>query len=110
MRFQFSRATFVSAAASLIGIALVVNAAFLLLGGELGHALMRAGLGLYCCIWAFVPYNDFLRVARMPVRIVDSAERNSYAKLFPTRLLPAMGLSIALMVGGFVYIAVGVFR
>lgn len=110
MRFQPNRATLVSAAASIVGIALVVNAVFLVLGGQLGHALMRAGLGLYCCIWAFVPYGDFFRVARMPVRLDDSAERNAYAKLFPPRLLPAMWLSMALMFGGFVYNVVGVFR
>lgn len=71
--------------------------------------MIRAGLGLYCCIWAFIPYDDFFRAARMPVRLQDSTERNAYAKLFPAGLQPAMWLSIALMVGGFIDVLVGVF-
>lgn len=109
MRFQLSRATSVSVASSIIGIALVVNAVFLLLGGEPGNALMRAGLGLYCCIWAFVPYNDFFRVAGMPVRLGPSVERKAYATLFPARLLLPMLLSMVLIISGLVCNVVVVF-
>ena len=92
------------------GIALVVNAVFLLLGGQSGNALMRAGLGLYCCIWAFVPYDEFFRVARMRVRLDNSAERKAIAILFPARLLLPMLLSIVLIISGFVCNVIGAFR
>ena len=110
MRFQLSRVKAVSAAASLIGIALVVNAVLMLQEGELGKALMRAGLGLYCCIWAFVPYHEFFRVAGMPLRLGNSTERKAYITLFPSRLLLPMVLALVLMTSGFVCEVVGAFR
>ena len=110
MRFQPSRVKVVSAAASLIGIALVANAVLILLDGQLGKALGRSGLGLYCCIWAFVPYNEFFRVAGMPVHLGDNAERKAYITLFPPRLLLSMALSIVLMISGFVCDVVDAFR
>jgi hypothetical protein len=47
-----------------------------------GFAFMRAGLGLYSCIWAFVPYDEFFRVAGMRVSLDNCAERKAYATWF----------------------------
>lgn len=110
MRFPFGRSALVSAAASLIGIALVANGASLAWGGHVGEALMRAGMGLYCCCWAFVPYEEFLRVARMPMRLGASAERRSYAAMFPVGVLVAMAVSMLLTGGGFIYIVAHAFQ
>lgn len=74
MRLQFSRVTLVSVSASMIGVALVLNAVLVSLEGRLGDALMDAGLGLYCCTWAFVPYDEFFRMAGRPVRFGNSEE------------------------------------
>jgi hypothetical protein len=110
MRFQLNRATFVSAAASMVGIVLVVNAVYLMLAGQPGNALMRAGLGLYCCIWAFVPYDEFFRVIGMRVRLGNSPERKAYTTLFPARLLFPMFFSMVLIICGLVCNVANAFR
>lgn len=110
MRFKLNRVALVSAAASLIGNAMVIHAVFLLRDGQSGDAMMRAGLGLYCCIWAFVPYDKFLRVARMRVSLADSVGRKAIAALFPARLLLPMFLSTVLIICGFAANVAGAFR
>jgi len=110
MRFQPSRAKLVSIAASLIGVALVVKAALFTGGSQPGHVLMCAGTGLYLCVWAFVPVDEFLRVARLPVQLSESPERKAYVSLFPRALLPVVMLSAGLSTVGFVMVLVHAFQ
>ena len=110
MQFTLSRVSLVSTAASVIGVAMVVNAVFLLLDGHLGDAMMRAGLGLYCCILAFVPYDKFLQVARMRVNLQDSIERKAIISLFPSCLLLPIFLSTVLIISGFAFNIASAFR
>jgi hypothetical protein len=100
----------VSTAASIVGVALVVNAVFVLVNGHWDTALMRAGLGLYSCIWAFIPYDEFLRVAGKPLRLGDSAEQNAYATLLPARLGLLTFLAMILMITGLVHNVISAFR
>ena len=71
---------------------------------------MCAGTGLYLCVWAFVPVDEFLRVARLPVRLGDSPERKAYVSLFPRALLPVVMLSAGLSTVGFVMVLVHAFQ
>jgi hypothetical protein len=90
----------VSGVASIVGIALVVNAVFATLEGRRGDALMDAGLGLYCCVWAFVPYDEFFRVAGRPIRFRNNEVRRAYDRLFPFHLKLLMFLAAVLMISG----------
>ena len=110
MQFTLSRVSLVSTAASVIGVAVVVNAVLLLVDGYIGDAMMRAGLGLYCCILAFVPYDKFLQVARMRVSLQDSIERKAIIALFPSRLLLPIFLSTVLITRGFTLNIASAFR
>lgn len=110
MKIPFNRTTLVSVSLSLIGIALVVRAVFLMAGRQTGNALIDAGLGLSCCIWAFVPYQEFFRVASMPMRLDASPERDAYAKLYPAHSSLLSWAAMLLMVGGFVWNVIDAFR
>lgn len=101
MPFRLSRNRLASAAASLIGVACVVSAVQLQMEGKTADALMRAGLGLNFCGWAFTPLDEFLRVARMKVTLEEGARR-AYIKLVPRRLMPLMWLSMVMIIAGFV--------
>ncbi|WP_426195730.1 hypothetical protein [Massilia sp. DWR3-1-1] len=102
--------TLVSALCSLTGVALAVNAAVLLTRGLAGDALLRGGMGLYCCALAFVRYDAFIRMARQPVSLAASAERTALARLFPARVMPAVAIAFLMMVAGTVVNMVAWFR